>query len=153
MMRKDMVELVEHYTASWNDCDADAVAACFSEDAVNRDIAVRVPLQGREQIKEVAARFMDAFPDLSRAVSRIVCENDLMTVEWRITGTHEAEVLGIPATGRHVEIDGCSIARVDADGLICALTNHWDVAGLLHQIGDTPEPTHVPQAAAQEAHR
>ena len=145
MDRSQMEDLVARYTAGWNSGDPEAVGACFSPDAVNRDIAVRVPLQGREGITEVAAEFMDAFPDLSRAVARIVCEDDLMCVEWHVTGTHSAEVLGIPATGTHVEIDGCSVIRVGADGLISALTNYWDVAGLLHQLGVVPEPTHEPR--------
>ena len=146
-----MVDLVARYTAGWNACDPQAVGACFSPDAVNRDIAVRVPLQGREGITEVVAEFMDAFPDPSRAVARIVCEDDLICVEWHMTGTHRGEVLGIPATGAQIEIDGCSIMRVGPDGLIAALTNYWDVAGLLHQLGVVPEPTHDPQPKARAA--
>ena len=151
MERTEMVDLVARYTAGWNAGDPQAVGACFSPDAVNRDIAVRVPLQGREGIAEVAAGFMEAFPDLSRAVARTVCEADLICVEWHMTGTHSAEVLGIPETGAHVEIDGCSILRVGSDGLIAALTNYWDVAGLLHQLGAVPEPTHDPQPTVRAA--
>lgn len=145
--RTEIEDLVARYTAAWNSADADAVAACFSADAVNRDIAVRVPMQGRETIAAVAAEFMSAFPDLSRIVSRAICENDLVCVEWHMTGTHSAEALGVPATGRHVEIEGCSVIRVGEDGLISALTNYWDVAGLLHQLGAVAEPTHDPARA------
>lgn len=152
MERTDMVDLVARYTEAWNVGDAEAIAACFSPDAVSRDIAVRVPLQGREPIREVAAEFMRAFPDLSRAVSRVVCEGDLMSIEWHLTATHRDEILGIQATGRQIEIDGCSVARVGPDGLISTVTNYWDVAGLLHQIGVVPEPTHDPSPSTQEAH-
>ncbi len=145
MARTEMVDLAARYTAGWNSGDPERVAACFSPAAVMRDIAVRVPLQGREGIRAVAADFMAAFPDISRVVSRVVCEDDLMSIEWHLTGTHGAEALGIAATGRHVEVDGCSVAQVGPDGLISTLTNYWDVAGLLHQLGVLADPTHEPQ--------
>lgn len=125
MQRIEMEDLVARYTAAWNSCDVEAVVACFSEDAVNRDVALRVPVQGREGIATIVTDFMNALPYM---------------------------IMGIPATGRHVEYDGCRVMRIDADGLISTLTNCWDVAGALHQIGVLePDPTHVPRARTRGA--
>ena len=54
-------------------------------------------------------------------------------------GTHTGELLGIPPTGREVEILVIDVVRV-ADGRI---VEHWGIVdrlGLLQQLGAIPEP-------------
>lgn len=79
-----------------------------------------------------------ALPDRSTAISQVIAEGDLVAVQYRIRGTHKANLFGIPATGKAIDIDAGAIFRL-AGGRI---TEGWfmaDEAGLLRQLG-TPLP-------------
>ena len=55
-----------------------------------------------------------------------------------LTGTHQGDLMGIPATGKSVEFGGTDIIRI-RDGKIA---EHWgstDTMSLMQQIGAVPE--------------
>ena len=67
----------------------------------------------------------------------IVAEDDRVAVRWTQSGTHVADFLGIPATGRRFTIAGIDIYRLQ-DG---KLAEHWHVVdqlSLLGQLGVLP---------------
>ena len=45
---------------------------------------------------------MKAFPDLRMTIQDIVGENEKIVVAWTISGTHDGEFMGIPATHKKV---------------------------------------------------
>jgi predicted ester cyclase len=52
-------------------------------------------------------------------------------------GTHRGELMGIPATGRRVEVAGITIERLVGGKIV----EHWrvtDEVGLLRQLGALP---------------
>ena len=122
---------------TFNTHDATATAALFAPDAVLYDVAVARPAAGRAQIAGVYARHLVAIPDTLVRVERLVAEGDTVVAEWTISGTHQGQLLGIPATGRAVTITGISLIRF-RDGVPVADTRVWDFAGLLRQIGLLP---------------
>jgi hypothetical protein len=54
-----------------------------------------------------------------------------------MSGTHRGPLLGIPATGRQVEISGILIDRVE-DGLIVERWASWDLITMMQQLGLMP---------------
>ncbi len=69
----------------------------------------------------------------------VIAEGDRVAVRWTNSGTHIAEFLGIPATGRSFSIPGIDIYRVE-DG---KLAEHWhvvDMYGQMIQLGLLPAP-------------
>jgi hypothetical protein len=50
--------------------------------------------------------------------------------EWQATGTHEGDLMGLPATHRKGATLGCNVIQVGRDGLIHSETTYWDAAGL-----------------------
>jgi predicted ester cyclase len=58
-----------------------------------------------------------AFPDLKVTIERQVAEGDLVCTHAWFEGTHTAEWLGIPATGRTVRFQNVSIDEV-VDGKV-----------------------------------
>jgi steroid delta-isomerase-like uncharacterized protein len=130
-----MKELVERLVESWNLHDPDAVAQCYAPDAVSRDITLSEPLHGRGAIRNAAAMYMTAFPDIHFDIRRIACDGDLICEEWRATGTHEGDLMGLQPTGRKGSTLGCNVIQVRDDGLIRSETTYWDAAGLYRQLG------------------
>ena len=130
-----MKEVAERLVESWNLHDPDAVARCYATDAVSRDITVSEPLRGRDAIRNAAAMYMRAFPDIHLDIRRIACEGNVLCEEWRATGTHEGDLMGLQPTGRKGTTLGCNVIQVSDDGLIHSETTYWDAAGLYRQLG------------------
>jgi predicted ester cyclase len=91
-------------------------------------------------------RFLKGLPDLKFTVDDTISENDKLVVCWTITGTHQGEFLGIPATNRKVTFSGISICLI-ADEKILESTVIWDVWGLLKHLGIEP-PVQLEMMAA-----
>jgi steroid delta-isomerase-like uncharacterized protein len=63
--------------------------------------------------------------------------DDKVVVRWTGSGTHVADVNGIPATGRTIRVDAISVHRM-AGGKIAETWEVWDTLGFLQQIGVIP---------------
>jgi len=66
--------------------------------------------------------------------------DDRVVVRWTGLGTHSGELMGIPPTGRPVEVAALSLLRV-ANGKIAEHRCVWDTLGLLQQLGVAAAPT------------
>jgi predicted ester cyclase len=58
---------------------------------------------------------------------------------WRAIGTHTGELLGIPPTGKPVDVTGIWIDRVQGGKIV----EEWGVSdqlGMLQQVGVVPPP-------------
>ena len=70
-------------------------------------------------------------------IDDIFSSEDKVVVRWTGSGTHVAEVNGIPATGKKVSVDAISIHRM-AGGKIAETWEVWDTLGFLQQLGAIP---------------
>jgi steroid delta-isomerase-like uncharacterized protein len=78
--------------------------------------------------------FLGAFPDSHFAIEDMVAEGDRVVTKKTFTGTQTGEFMGIPPTGRPVELTYVDILRV-RDGKIC---EHWlsmDQLSFMQQLG------------------
>jgi steroid delta-isomerase-like uncharacterized protein len=79
-----------------------------------------------------------AFPDMRMDVQDSFASGDKAVARLRISGTHQGEFMGIPATGKPVSVNLIDITRFGDDGLA---REHWGVADLLammQQLGVIP---------------
>ncbi len=93
--------------------------------------------QGLEGFKQFFNMFRGAFPDLHIRVEDIIAEDDRAVARYTLNATHNGDFMGIPATGRRVEISGIDISRI-SDGKV---VEHWgnsDQLGLMQQLGVIP---------------
>ena len=150
-MRERMSALLQDRIDAFNAHDPEAFAELYAPDVIFRDIATAVPAHGRPVVREWVETYFRAFHDAKMEAKVVACDGDVLVYEWRATGTHDEEFMGLPATGRFMEVDGCSIANVGADGLVHAEKNYWDVAGMLQQMGALPVATQeIPHTAQVE---
>jgi predicted ester cyclase len=75
-----------------------------------------------------------AIPDRVDVMEEVVAEGDHVGLLFRITGTHQGNLLGIPATGRKIDVHEAAIFRI-ANGKIAEGWFMADEAGLLKQLG------------------
>ena len=138
MNRDQVIETITARVDAFNRHDADAVAAFYIEEAVSRDMGRDMALMGRTAIRDSLATYFDSFPDVVVGISRISVDGDTAFLEWHASATHREPYHAIPATGRHVEVDGCIVFNFTAEGSITSEITYWDVASLLRQMGMMP---------------
>ena len=135
----DIRALLDREAAAWNAHDADGVAACYAEDAELNDIALPAPIQGRPGMRDAVAAYLAAFSDFHVDVEEPIVDGNRAAQEWKVTGTHDGELMGIPPTGRSVSLHGCGVAVLGDDGLFARGGNYWNAAAMLQQLGVMPE--------------
>ena len=83
--------------------------------------------------------FLAAFPDMQVTIEDEIGEGDKVVTRWTLHGTHQGELMGIPATHQHVSVNGISTDRI-ANGKVI---EHWaelDILGMMQQLGVIPGP-------------
>jgi steroid delta-isomerase-like uncharacterized protein len=112
----------------------------IAPDYVGHDPAQPEPTRGPAGVKEAAAGYRAAFPDLTVTVEQQVAEGDTVVTRWTATGTHEGELFGIAPTGKQATVTGISVERV-VDGKVVEDHTNWDTYGMMVQLGVIPTPT------------
>ena len=75
--------------------------------------------------------------ELHIEVTDLLVAGDAYTKQWIMTGVHTGDVPGLSATGNPFRIRGCGVGRV-RDGRIAEVTEYWNMAEFLTQVGILP---------------
>ena len=140
MDRRLMVARRDDVIAAWNRRDADAVVEHVADDVIVRDIALGMPLLGRTALRDAAAAFIKAFPDVHVEITSSTAEGPRIAQEWTITGTHRGEFMGVAATGRWTQTYGVTVTTFDEDGVVIEASMYWNPLAMLRQIGLADQP-------------
>ena len=127
--------LADRYVEMLNTHNPDLVDQFVAENYINHNAFVA---DGREANRQFWTGFFAGLPDLSATMEDLVIAGDRVVGRFVYRGTHTGELMGIPATGKAVEMRSIDIWRVQ-DGLFC---EHWDELNLLEvfqQIGALPQ--------------
>jgi steroid delta-isomerase-like uncharacterized protein len=102
------------------------------------------PLPGtspdRQGIHDFVKQVRAAFPDIEMTADDILVDGDGLAVRSTVRGTHQGEFMGIPASGKKVEVSNYDFVRFENDQVV----EHWgtiDSAALMEQIGAVPAGT------------
>jgi predicted ester cyclase len=117
----------------FNSRDLDAIDAIFDPEFVDHGSIGDV--QGLPAFKELLRTLLAGFPDARFEVSNIIVEGDLAAWQARFTGTNSGALMGMPPTGRAVDVLGLHMGRLgDGNRPI----EHWtgnDELAMMHQLG------------------
>lgn len=125
-------KLAEKYAERvWNKKDLAAI-----DDFVHPQVIIHSLLgdfHGLEPMKNIVHTWLKGFPDLHVSNNLVVCENDLVVIQWTAKGTHRGEFKGKKALGKSVSYSGVTIYRVH-DTKIIEYWAYLDMNHLLNQI-------------------
>ena len=110
------------------------------------EYSLHKPLRGRDEVREFALKFRDAFPDLAfGATADLIAEGDYVVGQWKGGGTHtgpafdDLPVGSLPASsGKTMEFTGTTVIKV-VDGKIAEEVGLDDGVTVLQQLGLIPE--------------
>ena len=127
--------LYVHLTAH----DVDAFGEHLADDFVEHE-----ELPGEAPTKDGVKAFfrvqIAAFSDFAATLEDVVDGGDKVVARVRFTGTHDGEFMGMPPTGKTIDVKGIDIFRFADDGLV---HEHWgvfDAMGMMQQLGAVPGP-------------
>lgn len=120
----------------WNARRLDLIAEFYTDDVIQHLVGFPVS-PGLAGVKEATANSLNAFPDLHLNIDDEIAAGDKVVSRWTMAGTHQGELLGIPATGKHVRQTGVTIYRLD-NARIAELWFFPDSMGLMQQLGAIP---------------
>jgi steroid delta-isomerase-like uncharacterized protein len=134
MQTEDLKKLNQHfYDEVFRRRHADAI-----DDLLTEDFVEHTPAPGqatdRRGAKQFIGQMLQAFPDLDFTIENQIAEGDIVSAIGTMTGTHRAEFLGVPATGRKVSVQFMDTGRVRDR----KFSDHWglvDVPAMMAQLG------------------
>lgn len=117
----------------------EVVDELVASDFVEHDPSLTEEVRGPAGVKELIAGYRAAFPDIRITIEDQIADGDYVVSRWSGTGTHQGELMGMPATGKQATVTGITIDRI-ADGRIAESWDNWDTLGLMQQLGAVPAP-------------
>jgi steroid delta-isomerase-like uncharacterized protein len=127
------VALVRESVEAFNAGDMAKLLTVAAPDIVIHYAEMPEPLQGRETWQQGYELVKRAFPDLKIRVDDLVAAGDKVALRLTLSGTHEGEFQGIPATGRAISYISHEFYRV-ADGVFAEEWICSDMATLFRQL-------------------
>jgi steroid delta-isomerase-like uncharacterized protein len=127
-------QLTDLYVEMINSHDPDLVDRFVAVDYVNHNPFVA---DGREANREFWTAFFAGLPDVTVTRDDLVAAGDRVVGRFTYRGTHTGALMGIPASGRPVEMRSIDIWRVDRGQFV----EHWDELNLMQlfqQMGALP---------------
>ncbi len=133
VVRREVEELFNH-TGNLDAADEIYAPNYVGHEPTSGDI------QGIEGVKQFAALYRQAFPDLQTTIEDQVAEGDKVVTRFRSRGTHQGETEAFgPPTGNQAEVTGITIEQF-SDGKIVEDWTNFDALGMMQQLGLIPEP-------------
>jgi steroid delta-isomerase-like uncharacterized protein len=125
---------VQDYFDAWKGTDEDKILAFYSDDVI-----LHLPtgtLEGKMAVRDNFVRpFIAAFPGNVHVIRNLAHARNLVAVEWSFEGVHKGRFGTVEATGKQVQVPGCSFYEYDLEtGTIPAGRIYFDFGTLLRQL-------------------
>ncbi len=118
--------------------DVDGFAELLADDFVEHEETPGLA-PTKDGVKAFFRMYIAAFPDLRMDVEDIVASGTKVVARVTATGTNRGEFMGMPATGKRINVQLIDIMRFGDDGLV---HEHWgviDALAMMQQLGAMPE--------------
>jgi len=121
----------------WNTGNVAVIDQVYAPDFVQHEPSPPVPVNSAADLKQYVGMFCTALPDLHFSIDDLIAEGDKVT--WRFTshGTQKGALMGIPPTGKTLDVTGIAIFRL-ANSRIAECWVNFDTLGMLQGLGVIP---------------
>ena len=128
---------VRRAAAEWNAGNLDGYLELYDD---------RIKLHGyspepmdKQQVTEFYRATFAAFPSNRLEFHDVFSSGEKLVIQFTLSGRHEGEFLGVPATGREIAIPGITILHFE-NGRAVERWSQADMLGFLVQAGAIPPP-------------
>ncbi|BAZ47621.1 hypothetical protein NIES4103_02230 [Nostoc sp. NIES-4103] len=130
---------VRFFEAAWNEGNFAVLEELLAPNSVDHSTVTGKTETGSASFKQIVSLFRSAIPDIHLTIEDEIYAKDKVVHRWFLSGTHQKELFGVPATGKTLKFSGTTTVRV-AEGKIAERWTNIDELGLLRQLGVVPSP-------------
>lgn len=133
MSKQNNIAAQQQFGEAINSGNFEKFDALVAADAIEHDPA---PDQqpGPEGYAAFFGTLRGAFPDMKVEVEQLIADEDNVAFAYTLTGTHNGDFMGIPATGKKIKARGMQISKFK-DGKMVERWGSSDELGILKQLG------------------
>jgi len=128
--------LLRQLWAGFNNRNLDVFIDLAAQDYNDHAIPSELP-SNREGWKMLSAGYIAAFPDVHVHELDLIANDDYVIGRFRLTGTHQGELMGIPATNKTIDVTGILIVRIE-NGKFTERWEEFNNIALMQQLGVVP---------------
>ena len=136
MTESEAIEVARRVVACDNARDLEGYRALLWDDYHAEVNGAEAATTGDAEAESLA-RYWRGFSDGFAAEEQVVASGNVVTMRYRLVGTNDGELDGRPATGRKIDVAGCTIFEVE-DGRVRRVFRYLDVFTWLGQLGMLP---------------
>lgn len=126
-----------HIEYIWNKGRVDLYEELFAENVVHHEnLQVGTGVEGMKNGRIIV---QDAIPDIQYTIEDEIAEGDRVVVRSMVRGTHQGELMGIPATGKQITLSVVAIYCFD-NARIVEVWFSFDQLSMMQQLGAIPTP-------------
>ena len=95
--------------------------------------------RGVGPFQQQIAAFRAGFPDLHVTIDDLLTDGGRFASRTTVTGTHTGDLMGMPATGKHISVEAVDIGRIENS----QAKERWgglNMYAMLTQLGVIPAP-------------
>ena len=137
MAQSENVAAIENAVAQMNAGNVDGYLELYADDLTVYGYPPGV--EGKAGVTEFYRSFRKAIGDFELTIEDVISDGDKVAGRYRIRGKHADELMGVPASGNDIDVEGQSFFRFE-DGRVVERWQSLDAVTLLTQIGALPAP-------------
>lgn len=133
MSKQDNIKKQQQFGEAVNSGNLEELKNLVDPDSIDHDPA---PGQtgGSQGYIDFFTKMKTAFPDMEIKVEHLVADEDNVSFAYTLTGTHQGDFNGIPATNKTIKARGMQISRFE-NGKMVERWGSSDELGILKQLG------------------
>jgi steroid delta-isomerase-like uncharacterized protein len=133
MSKQDNINNLQQFGEAVSSGNLEALNGLVSADSVDHDPAPG-QVAGPKGYIDFFSKLRTAFPDLGISLEYLVADDENVSFAYTITGTHQGDFNGIPATNKRIKARGMQISRFE-NGKMVERWGSSDELGILKQLG------------------
>ncbi|MBI4850643.1 MAG: nuclear transport factor 2 family protein [Acidobacteria bacterium] len=123
-------ETIKIWVKAFNDHDAIAASECYHNDAENLQVAIGIPLKGKQAILKDLEEFFAGTPDSYTNIENLFEDGQWAMLEWSGGGNFVAK----DGSRKPYTLRGCGFFHI-IDGKIKFQRGYWDKYTWFSQVG------------------
>lgn len=136
---------IKMYSDTWDHIVNDGNLGLINNTNFTEDITmISSPenIVGIENFKAYYQNFITGFSEIKFTVVHIFGQGDNIVKHWNFKGKHTGDFFGIPATGKYIDVEGVTIAKMK-DGKIAQEQDFMDNTVFMQQLGIVSAPENI----------
>lgn len=126
------IETLANAVRAWSDHDLDGYLKLYSPQVTVTGLMPE-PI-GLDGVRKFYEAVFSGFSDMRLEVLDTLEDGDKVAARYRVSGTHDGDFQGVPASKKSVAAEGITLFRF-SNGLVVERANSFDLFGLMSQIG------------------